>query len=289
MTEPKTQERTLTFSQKWTRALQSFTKPMLKPILAMSNHAARNPKSYIVSIIILSFALMAIGLVTNFEEDTSDDIWSPKGSKPVIHNDWIENDSNFPKDARNAIIIVHRDGQNIFGDDNSLALESTQRMFEALDHFRATPRYDELCSYSDYINPSTNEKTCQIVGATTFWNESTTIFESQAVSNESVLTAMSAEYYPAGGKVDHNQIIGYNKFDDNGILNYGKTFVIVLFLPPEEDGSGSFSEDFEEDAIDRMLELQDKWKAETGNDFKVEILAERSFEDEFSRAVTKGQ
>ena len=168
-----------TFSQKWTRTLKAFTKPMLKPILVTSNHAAKNPKSYIISIIILSFGLMVLGLATNFEQNVSDDIWSPEGSKSVDHYHWIEDDSNFPKSTRSAVIIVHRDGKNIFGHDKSLALEGSKRMFEALDHFRATPRYDELCTHSDYINPSTNEQTCQIVGISTFWNESTSIFEEQ--------------------------------------------------------------------------------------------------------------
>ena len=284
-----------TFSKKWTRALQAFTKPMLKPILAMSNHAAKNPKSYMISIIILSFALMALGLATNFKEETSDDIWSPVGSKAVQHYNWVEDDSNFPQGPRSAVIIVHRDGKNLFeegeGTDSSLALESTRRMFEALDHFRGTDRYDELCSYSTYINPITNETTCQIVGASTFWNESTAAFEVSVTSDEEALAAMSAEFYPSGSKVDFDQIVGFNRFDENGVLNFGKTFVVVVMLPPDDEdtGNGAFTEKFEEDALDRMLELQDKWNSDSGHDFKVEIFAERSFEDEFSRAITKGE
>lgn len=278
-----------TFSQKWTRTLKGFTKPMLKPILAMSDHAARNPKTYVFLTIILSFGFMVLGLATNFTQDVSDDIWSPQGSKPVDHYNWIEDDSNFPKDTRAAVIIVHRGGKNIVGnDDTSLALEGTKRMFEALDYFRATPRFDELCAYSKYINPVTNQNDCQIVGISTFWNESTTLFEEQAVSDEAVLTQMSAPTYPDGGKVDFDQIIGYNKFDGNNVLNYGETYVTVIMLPPEEDDSEAFSEDFESDAIDRMLDLQDEWNAVAGNDFTVEIIAERSFNDEFERAVTKG-
>lgn len=83
-TQKKTKE-TMTFSQRWTRALQAFTKPMLKPILGASDHAARYPKTYIISIVVLSIGLMVLGLATNFTQETSDDIWSPKGSKPVEH------------------------------------------------------------------------------------------------------------------------------------------------------------------------------------------------------------
>lgn len=279
-----------TLSQKWTRTLQAFTKQLLKPFLALSYHAATHPKTYIVSTIIFSIGIMVIGLNTNFNQETDDDIWTPQGSKPVEHGNWIEDDSNFPKEARNAVIIVHRNGKNLFGEDgNSLALESTQRVFEALDHFRETPRYDELCEFTDYIHPVTKANTCQIVGISTFWNDSTSTFEADAVSNEGVLASMSAEFFPSGGVVDRDQLIGFNAFDDDGILNYGQSYVTVLFLPPDEEGSEAFSEDFESDAVDRMLDLQDKWNAESGNDFKVEIIVERSFEDEFSRAVTKGR
>lgn len=280
-----------TFSQKWTRTLQAFSKPLLTPILALSDHAAKYPKSWIVSIIVFSLGIMFLGIATNFSEETSDDIWTPQGSKPVEHGDWISDHSNFPKDSRTAIIIIHRDGKNLFGDDdnNTLALESTRRMFEALDEFRETPRYDELCTFADYIHPVTGETTCQIVGASTFWDDSTATFEGQAVSDEAVLAAMSAEYYPNGGKVDRDQIIGFNEFDANGVLTSGKSYVQMVSLPPDEDNPGSFSEDFEDVAIDRILALQDKWAAESGNDFKVELLAERSFEDEFARAVTKGK
>jgi Niemann-Pick C1 protein len=278
-----------TFSQKWTRALQAFTKPMLQPILSMSDHAARFPKTYIVLTIVLSIAFMFVGFATNFTEDTSDDIWSPVGSKPVEHNEWIDKHSNFPKEARAAVLIVHRDGKNLFGNDvndNSLALESTKRMFEALDELRETPRYDELCTtYSKYTSPITNQTTCQIVGISTFWNESTAVFQEQATSNEAVLETMSEKFYPTGGKVDFDQIIGYNGFDENDVLNSGKTYVTVVLLPADENGA--FTEDFEDKMLDRILDLQDKWNNEAGNDFRVEIIAERSFEDEFSRALTK--
>ena len=277
-----------TFSQKWTRALQAFTKPILKPFLVLSNHAATHPKTYVGSVILFSIAIMFIGLATNFSQNTDDDIWTPQGSKPVEHGDWVDDESNFPKDPRSSVFIVHRDGKNLFDEDGSMALESTQRMFQALDYFRDTPRYDELCQFSTYIHPSTNETACQIVGISTFWNDSTAIFEQEATSHEAVLTAMSAEYYPFGGLVDRDQVIGFNKFGANGILNSGQSYVVVIFLPADEDGSKAFSEDFEEDALDRMLELQDIWAAEAGNDFKLEIIAERSFEDEFERAVTNG-
>ena len=289
MSEPNPQQDT--FSRKWTRTLQAFTKTILKPFLALSHHAATHPKTYIVSTIVFSIGIMVIGMATNFKMATDDDIWTPQGSRPIEHGEWIDDSSGFPVESRTAVLVIHRDGKSLFGDNggDELALESTRRLFESLDHFRATPRYDELCAYSNYTHPYTNEKTCQIVGAPTYWNDSAAILEAEVTSNQEALAAMSAKFYPFGGIVDHDQIIGYNKFDQAGILNDGQTYVTVVFLPPDKedvDGSEAFSFDFEKDAVDRMLELQDKWVDE-GSNFKIEIIVDRSFEDEFMRALTK--
>ena len=88
-----------------------------------------------------------------------------------------------------------------------------------------------------------------------------------------------------------------NKFDSSGILNSGQTYVSVVLLPTDgedveddnEAGKGAFTEDFEDLALDRMLALQAKWDADGGNpnNFRVEIISERSFEDEFTRSVTE--
>lgn len=163
------------FSKKWTRALKAFSRPFLIPFLGLSHSAATHPKKYVVFIITLSFGLMALGIATNFTQETSDEIWTPVGSRPLEHGKWIDDDSGFPVNARSSVLVVHRNGKNLFGDDasSSLALESTKRVFESLDHFRNTPRYNELCDFSDYTRPSTNQTTCQIVGASAFWNDST--------------------------------------------------------------------------------------------------------------------
>ncbi|CAB9509581.1 Pick C1-like protein 1 [Seminavis robusta] len=295
MSEATNQRKAGNCSRKWTKALQTITVPILKPFLAMSHFAATHPKIVIVGTIVFSIGIMALGVATNFTQETDDDIWSPAGSKPVEHGKWIDEESNFPKDARTAVMVLHRDGKGLFGADETdtdMALESTKRLFESVDHFRNTPRYDELCAMSGYIHPADDgswTNTCQIVSATTFWNDNTTTFKSEATSDEVVLTAMSADRYPSGGAVDHDQLIGYNKFTDN-ILTYGESYVTVIFLPvdkADDENSEAFSIDFEKDAIDRILELQEQWIAEEGNDYKVEIITGRSFEDEFGRSLTK--
>ena len=71
-----------TFSEQWTRALQSFTTPLLTPILALSNHAATHPKTYMTSIIIFSVGIMLLGLSTNFTQEEAVENWNvPRGIK----------------------------------------------------------------------------------------------------------------------------------------------------------------------------------------------------------------
>ena len=262
----------------------------------MSHFSAAHPKLVIVGTIIFSVGILLIGMATNFEAVTDNDVWTPQNSKSALHGTWIEEESNFPKALRTSVLVLHRDGKGLFGEDEtdtSLALESVKRLFESVDEFRNTPRYDELCEMSEFVHPSASNDanwthTCQIVSATGFWNDSTTVFESQAVSNEAALKTMSASLYPYGGVVDHNQIIGYNKFTDK-VLSYGKSYVTVIFLPvdkEDDETSEAFTADFEKEAIDRILDLQDKWEAQ-GTDFRVEIITDRSFEDEFGRAITK--
>lgn len=48
-----------------------------------SGFAAENPKLTILSVITFSVGIFVLGLMTNFTLDTGDQLWTPKGSKPV--------------------------------------------------------------------------------------------------------------------------------------------------------------------------------------------------------------
>lgn len=299
MSDNKSTSEANTCSRRWTHSLQACTKPILRPFLALSHHAATHPKLYIVGTVVISLLLMIVGLVTNFNQATDDSIWTPQGSRPLEHGNWVDDDSGFPVPDSSSVIIVHRDGKPLFGENGELALESARRMMNSLEYFRSTPRFDELCLMTGYIHPSQSDNTsavstCQVVGASSFWNDSKTAFDELATSNEAVLETMSAPYYPYGSLVDHNQIIGYNKFDNaTGLLMYGQSYVTVVLYPPDKEDSddhpNSFSNDFEKDVLDRMLDLQDQWMTDNTNTngFRIEIISGRSFNDEFGRALTR--
>ena len=78
-------------------------------------------------------------------------------------------------------------------------------MFEALNEVCNTLGYNDLYMTSNYIHPTTNESMCQILGALSFWNDTTANFEAKATANKAVLTAMSTNYFPYGGSVNLDQ------------------------------------------------------------------------------------
>jgi hypothetical protein len=71
------------FSEKWTRMVYKLRVPIVKALQAMTSVAANNPKRTITGIIVFSIGIFVLGLVTNFTLDTSEQLWTPKNSKPV--------------------------------------------------------------------------------------------------------------------------------------------------------------------------------------------------------------
>lgn len=173
------------------------------------------------------------------------------------------------------ILMVHADG------DNVLSQEGVRRIFEALDLVRNTPGYDKACSGTDYVDPATGELTCEITSVTSFWNDSTAIFEQSVLSDEDAITAMSADRYPDGTPTDIAGVVGY-PVAENGTLTFVQSYLAVIIFPDH-----SAAEDFEKDAIDNLWDLQKTWDLDSSSDFRVEFIAERSFPDEFTRAIVK--
>lgn len=270
-------------------------KPVLRLLIKVTRHAALHPKAHVVSIIIFSIAIMAIGLATNFRTDTDGDQWTPLDTRSVKHGDWIESDeSGFPKDPRYMVLIVHRDGKNVLGDDEwDLAQEGVRRVFNALKIVRETsPGHQVLCDKRDYVHPVTNQTTCDILGVTSYWNDSASLFLENIKSNNDVIEAVSAKTSPGGSRVNFDQIIGYNECDDGtidgvfgGTLTSGKSDVTVVGLPGKVQVEDE-ALDYEKGAIDNLRDLNAAWETEKGNDFELELLAYRSVDEEFRRAMS---
>jgi hypothetical protein len=260
-----------TFSTKWTKTIERIRHPINRLLLDVTRRAATHPKKYIVSIISFAILVLVVGLLTNFQTETEDDaIWTPKNSRPLTHRDWLDDHSGFPEAPRYFLLMVHTNGGNVLGQ------AGVDRVFTALDTVRETDGYSNLCNSDD-----DGQSSCSITAVTTFWNQSRVVFEQDVNDNEAAIAAMSADYYPDGTEVDVSWILGNSQEDENGTFTFAQLYIARIDLPDVEN----IAEDFETVALDNALDLKDAWETEPDNAFRLEVVAERSFPDEFSRAV----
>jgi len=264
-------------SAKWTATVNSICAPILKGIQKMTHSAAVNPKSTITAVVVFSVAIFVLGLLTNFTVDVDEDtLWTPKGSNPVRHMQWIDDESGFPTQTRDFVLVFHQDG-----DKDILGQDQAERIFQALDTVRGLADYQSVCS-------SSASGDCAVSGVTKLWNNTASIFEEQVASDEDAIADMSVQIYPDDGTpVSDNDIFGNSIRDGtSGLLVSAQSYIVVIELPEDdEDADESPAEDFEEIALDAILALRVKWEAETGNTFHVEVIAYRSFSDEFERSI----
>lgn len=216
-----------------------------------------------------------VGLLTNFQMEAEDDaIWTPMNSRPLTHRDWLDDLSGFPEDPRYFFLTVHTNGGNVLGK------AGVDRVFTALDTVRETDGYSNLCNNTNDDDDDDGPSSCSITAVTTFWDQSRDVFKRDVNDDEEAIATMSADYYPDGTKVDVPWILGNSQEDETGTLTFAQLYIVRIDLPDLEA-----AEDFETVAIDNALDLKDAWETEPGNAFRLEVVAERSFEDEFSRAV----
>lgn len=256
-----------TFSEKWTDAINRIRAPILTALHFITHAAAVRPKRTVVLVCLVSFALLIIGFATNFKmEGDEDRLWTPLDTKAYEHGNWIDDDSGFPDEPRAFVLFLHNHGANVLGDS------AVERAFEALDAVRNLPEYDTVCANSTYVDPLTDVRGCRVWGVTKFWNNTVGSFQTDL----DTLDSMSAAYFPDGSFASEEDLYGYPERDtDTGLLEKVQSYMVMIEFPDTDQ-----AKDFEEDAIDIILELDDKFEANPDIDLRVEISAYRSFEDE---------
>jgi hypothetical protein len=233
-----------------------------------------NPKKTVGLVTALSIFLAVVGILTNFNTEVSTDVmWTPRDSLTYEHKTWIEKESGFPKPPRYFSLLFHFDGENVLGQ------KEVQRMFDALDAVRELDGYDEVCADSDYQDDE-GRRTCETHGAVRFWNLTTEIFQASVSTDEQAIAQLSESSFPDGLPVIENKIFGLAQRDDAGQLTSVLSFWLYIFFPETDR-----AEEFEEKALDVILSLDDSWRSQSDSVLYMEVIAERSFPDEFSRAI----
>jgi hypothetical protein len=254
---------------RWTDMVHRIHQPILKALLYITSIAASNPKRTIVAVIALSVLLLVVGLLTNFEVDADDDnVWTPTDSRPVQHESWIDDESGFPEDNRGFHMMFHSEGENVLSQGN------VKRVFQAFDTVRGLEDYDTVCNASIYLDDF-GDPACPIEGVTSFWNNSAAIFVLEVQSDYEAILAMSAEKYPDGEPVSEKDIMGFPERYVNGTLQSAQSYLLRIEFPDND-----VSEKFEKKALDAIIDLDNAWQAESNTNLRVEVAADRSFEDE---------
>lgn len=259
----------------WNSAVKRMDDFIVVVLAAIAKLAAKNPYLCITATIIVSCAMLTVGLMTNFHVVLENQyLWPPHRSFSVNEANWLYDETKFDYEYRYVDMVIHANGANV------LSQEGVSRVFGAIDLVRNMGDYQDGCSWAKLMGNSYQVGECQIHSVADFWNQSKTLFNQEIHNDNEVLSAMSASTYPSGERVDLTQIIGNAKMDSNGNLTSAQSFLITFDLPWSDQTST-----FELEALDKLFKLQDQWVAEPNNPFRVEVAAFRSYEDEFLRSI----
>jgi Niemann-Pick C1 protein len=266
------------FSKAWTNALVKIRKPIAKVVCAMADAAAAHPKMTVAIGIVLAFELAIIGVLTNFYLEVDGDVlWTPTPSRVLSHGDYMKDVAGFPAPPRFSLLAVHADGANVLENPE----EGMRRVFAFLDTVTSTPGYEDVCNEATVTMKDENgDDTCGITSITKYYSYSLTSFNEEVTNGASILSQISQPLYPDGTPAQVKAILGSPVFDTSNQLTSAKTFLMTINFPETDTAF-----EFEEEMLDRVLALQEEWVNEAGNSYRLEIFAERSFDDEFSRAI----
>lgn len=266
------------FSAAWTNALVKIRKPISKMVCWMSDSAAAHPKMTIAIGIVLAFELAIIGVFTNFFLEIDGDVlWTPTPSRVLSHGDYMANQAGFPSPPRFALFTVHANGGNVLADPE----EGLRRVFAVLDTVTGTPGYDDVCKAATVSmkDAETGELTCGISSISKYYNYSSASFDSEMNNGANVLQQISQPLYPDGTPVEVKAVLGSAQYDTSNQLNFAKDFIMTVNFPETDEAF-----EFEDLMLERVLALQESWLSD-GNIFRMDAFAERSFDDEFARAI----
>lgn len=265
----------LSWRDRWSAFVGRLGGMIASAVTALAMVAARNPYICIISTLVVSFCTLAFGAYWNFtlEVDNSE-LWPPSASASVTHMNWLYYESQFNYDYRFIELLVHANGKNV------LTQDGVDHVFQAMSIIQNSQDYQQGCDWADLVGDANQVGECHIHSISQFWNNSQATFQEDVESGANITSVMSAEHFPSGEAVDLSRIIGSPEFDDDGILLTAQSFLVKFDLPWSYE-----TEDFELNALAALRSIQDDWKADDGNIYRLEIVAYRSYEDEFMRAI----
>ena len=265
-------ETTSQFSAQWTALVNRLRQPILRGLLGITHYSANYPKTTIATTSLLSLLLISLGLLTNFSINVNvETVFTPVGSKPSLHSQWIDDQAGFPGSERLTVFVVHGDGQNVL---NKPAVDG---IFKAMDAVLALPNYDAICAESDTKDGVLGDPYCDWNGVVDFWESSSETYYQQAPTPEDVIAQMSATTFPGGVPVADNLAFGHAQHNaDTNLLEFVESYTLSLHLP---DTNAAY--EFEDLLLTAILEIDMDWQDDPTTNLRIAVNAPRTFEDEY--------
>ncbi|CAB9499475.1 Pick C1-like protein 1 [Seminavis robusta] len=260
----------------WSKVTEALRDTNREFVLTLSLAAAKNPIRCIVSILVLSFALIGTGTMTNFHIEVDEaKIYTPSHAISRHHNQWYLEESGLGEAARSTVLMIHSHGNNVLG------MDTMSRVFEALDTVTTTTGYHQICADGSYWDDYKEEFTCQVVSATRFWYHDEELYDSQVKNETELVQQLSAPEYPGGVPTDAEYVMGKVQRNINGTIIDVPAFFVYILLTDK----GEQTMEFESAVLERLANLQAQWDDDTSNSLRLDYFTERSGADEFRRAI----
>jgi Niemann-Pick C1 protein len=201
---------------------------------------------------------------------------TPTKSYAVKSMNWLNDKSGFPIAPRTTVFIFHADGDFT----KVLTKDFIRKSFAPLDAVRNLPDYKTICARFLTADQTT---ICDITGITQFWNHSVSIFDATVQTDQDVLDALAQDFFPDGTPVALNALVGNLRYDDQNNIIGAQSFTVIMDFPEDGDDS-TVMEDFEEKVLDKIFAVQKELERDEDT-FRFESIVDRSFPDEFDRAI----
>ena len=271
--------------RRWVDLMDELRNCITRAVLCITNHAARNPYSYVIGISLLSFGLLGTGFATNFDMTVvADESYTGKNSIIREQKEWVDHISGFPSPPLSIRMMIHAQGASV------LTQEGVRHAFQVVQDVHTTPEYDAVCSdelsqkhynkrHRAYVGGYSS--TCNIRGVTMLWNNSQTVMEGEVLSDADVQLAVAAKKFPDGSDMDSREIMS-RPTHRNGVIVGAESLLMEFMIPSDHTKSA----DLETAVLERLLQLREDW-SDHSSQFDLEIFTYSSLEKETTRAVMK--
>ena len=275
----------------------------------MTRYSVSRANTLIFITPLISVAFLLIGCYIGFTVETdSISLWTPSNIDVISNGKWVKDGSGFPVGTYPIHLILHSKGNNV------LSMEGVDMLFQALDVFRWSDGYDNICgditnkNYSTIIDntgtsvrrtsssratttATKNSTSCDISGVTNFFHDDYDDFVDTIHSDDDLIKAISSTSQNSilNGKIRTvKDFFGFpvesefiEREENKTLITKAASLKLRIGLPVIEAGRS-----FEALVISRLLDFRNGIQnSAEGNKFQIEVLSAKSYDIETINAL----